>query len=102
MIRVELSPFEKRDLIEYLRYAINQKEINKPDYGDLRRFDTTDYDIMRIEQLIDIIENPERKINIYKPVASETLGKEDKARIRYQKKKEQEQKEQLKDLIEIL
>ena len=54
MIRVELSPFEKRDLIEYLRYAINQKEINKPDYGNLRRFDTTDYDIMRIEQLIFI------------------------------------------------
>lgn len=71
MIRVELDAFEQKDILEYLKYAIEQKEKNRPEpnynlRGGSARFDTTTYDIMRIQQLMKQIESPRSRTNIYK------------------------------------
>lgn len=103
MIRLELDPYEQKDLIEYLKYAINQKEINRPPKnphlkGGGAKFDTTNYDIMRIEYLINQIENPHSKTHIYKPAHYvDYLTNEDKQKARYEKQKEE--KKQTKEMI---
>ena len=108
MIRVELDPYEQKDLIEYLKYAINQKEINRPPKtphlkGGGAKFDTTNYDVMRIEHLIDQIENPRSRMDIYKPARyTEYLTSEDKQKARYEKQKEEKRKKEMEGLIEIL
>ena len=70
MVRIELNAYEKRDLIEYLKYAKEQKEKNKPKLDIItrqtRRFDTTDYDVERIEKLIEVIENNKERISLNK------------------------------------
>ena len=76
MIRIELDTFEQKDLLEYLNYAMEQKEINRPVSitsirGGSSRFDTTTYDIMRISQLIEQIKNPHSRTNVYKSATYE-------------------------------
>ena len=101
MVRVELDPYERGSLIEYLKYAKEQKELNRPKHnpnlkGGGMKFDTTDYDISRIEHLIEQIENPQSRTNIYKPAQyTEYVSRENK-------KKEEERKKEMEGLIEIL
>lgn len=71
MIRIELDTYEQKDLLDYLKYAIEQKEKNRPEpnpylKGGSARFDTTNYDIMRIEQLMRQIERPRSRVSVYK------------------------------------
>jgi len=54
MIRIELEPLEQKDIIDYLRYALSQKEKNKYEKQEYK-FNTTDYDIDRIAFLIDTL-----------------------------------------------
>ena len=89
MIRIELDAFEKKDLIEYLKYAINQKKLNKPKQEYIgMKFDTTNYDIQRIEHLIEEIKNPKAKTNVYKTVEYDRyLVGQEKQKFNYMKKK---------------
>ena len=103
MIRIELDPYEHKDLVTYLKYAIEQKELNRPKpipqlRGGSMKFDTTNYDIMRLEHLINEIENPTSKVNICKPTQyNRYLTREGNQKAKYQ-----EQKEEKEGLIEIL
>lgn len=103
MIRIELDPYEQRDLIECLKYAIDQKELNRPKEnphlkGGGMKFDTTTYDIQRIEQLINQIENPHSRINLYKPYSYDKHI----SRKESEKEKEERAKKEMEGLIEIL
>lgn len=107
MIRIELDPFEQKDLIEYLKYAINQKELNRPEpnhhlKGGGAKFDTTNYDIMRMEYLIDEIQNPREKMNIYKSTSYDTYLSREKQKEDYQKAKLKSVKKEMEGLVEIL
>lgn len=108
MIRIELDPFEQKDLITYLKYAIEQKELNRPKpsphlKGGGMKFDTTNYDIMRLEYLINEIENPTSKVNIYKPTQYDRyLTREENQKAKYQRQKEEKLKKEMEGLIEIL
>lgn len=55
MVRIELEPLEHRDIIEYLKYALNRKQ-NIEEERNIK-FDTTKYDVDRIKFLIDILTN---------------------------------------------
>lgn len=58
MDKIELNPLDKKDLLEVLDYAINQKEINRPVRVTKRgktKWDDTTYWIMRIKQLKKVI-----------------------------------------------
>lgn len=108
MIKIELDPYEQKDLIEYLKYAIDQKELNRPKpsphlNGGGMKFDTTNYDIMRLEHLINEIENPTSKVNIYKPTQYDSyLTREENQKAKYQRQKEEKLKKEMEGLIEIL
>ena len=54
MVRIELEPLEHKDIIDYLKYALEKKRINE---DQNKRFDTTNYDIQRLEFLINILTN---------------------------------------------
>lgn len=83
MVKVELDVFEQKDILEYLQYALEQKELNRPAQnpnlkGGGSKFDTTNYDIQRIKQLMKQIENPKSRVNIYKSAKIETkISRED-------------------------
>ncbi len=61
MVKIELEPLEHKDIIDYLKYAIEQKQIGnvKKDYRGMpdstRKFNTTKYDIDRIKFLIKVL-----------------------------------------------
>lgn len=62
MIRIELEPLEQKDIIDYLQYALDQKEKNKYEEREYK-FNTTNYDIDRIAFLIDTLsKNKDRTI----------------------------------------
>lgn len=68
MINIELDPYEQKDIIEYLKYAQEQKVLNKPKpnpnvKGGSMRFDTTNYDVDRIDYLIKKIETKKLHTN---------------------------------------
>ena len=67
---IELNAYEKKDLIEALEYAKEQKLINKPEIEirgrQTRKFDTTEYDVSRIQNLIDIIKSKKERISLNK------------------------------------
>lgn len=48
---IELSPLDKKDLLELLEYAKEQKRIKKPPRNSVEHWDDTEWWIMRIEQL---------------------------------------------------
>lgn len=98
MVRIELDTYEQGSLVEYLKYAIEQKELNrpKPRPNGGMKFDTTDYDINRIKQLIEQIERPKSRTNIYKPIKyTEYVSRE-------KRKNNGDNKNQMEGLIEIL
>lgn len=69
MNRIELNAYEKKDIIEYLKYAKEQKELNRPIidiFKNKGKFDTTAYDINRIESLIKILESKNERTSLNK------------------------------------
>jgi hypothetical protein len=55
MIRIEISPYDQKDLLELLDYASKMKENNRPILKGSLKWDDTKYWVMRIEQLKQII-----------------------------------------------
>lgn len=57
MERIELSPLDKKDLLELLDYAKEQKIANKPEIKSQRanRWDDTNFWLLRISQLKAVI-----------------------------------------------
>ena len=55
MTRIEISPYEQRDLIEYLKVAQKVLEIKRKKKG-AEKWDNSKYHKMRIDRLIDLIE----------------------------------------------
>lgn len=51
MIRLEINPFDQKDILEMLDYAKMQKKINRPVLKGTQKWDDTNYWIMRIDQL---------------------------------------------------
>ena len=100
MIKIELEPLEHKDIITYLKYAQVQKETNKPTNNIYTKFDSTNYDINRIEQLIEVLETKESRMNIYKANAYVGyLTPREKQKIRYEKERK---KKEMESLVEVL
>lgn len=55
MVRIELEPLEQKDIIEYLKYALDKKQGKEEVH--YTKFNMTNYDIQRIEFLINILTN---------------------------------------------
>jgi hypothetical protein len=57
MVRIDLSPLDKKDLLELLDYAKEQKIANKPEIKSQRanRWDDTNFWLLRISQLKAVI-----------------------------------------------
>ena len=54
MVTVKLTVYEQSDLLRYLEYAKEQKEINQPLVKEgQKKFDDTRYDLHRINILIE-------------------------------------------------
>lgn len=53
VLKIEITPLEKKDLIDYLYYAMKKKET---DNEKQKEFNTCNYDIVRIKYLINKIE----------------------------------------------
>ena len=72
METIQLSIYEKKDLVEILKYAKEQKQKNKPIINIMskqtRKFDTTDYDIGRIDNLLEILKSKKERITLKKRV----------------------------------
>lgn len=68
MVNLQLSPYEHGDIIEYLKYAKEQK-INNQD-KIVSKFNTTKYDVERIEFLIKILLSKNERINVRKNIRS--------------------------------
>lgn len=97
MINIELDAYEKEDIIAYLTYAKKQKELNRPapsfTKGGGSKFDSTDYDINRINQLIVAMDRKGSRINLSKNVDfREYITNDERRKIRYKKEKEQREK----------
>lgn len=77
MTRIELSPYDRDDLIKYLQYAKEKKIENKkiPTRND--RWDDSKYDCMRIDYLIRMIEGKIYTQGFYTSSAPE-VSEEDK------------------------
>lgn len=67
MIRIELSPFDEKDILELLDYAKEMKEQRRPEKKGKGHdgWDDTDYWLMRIEQLKEIIKSRNINDNLY-------------------------------------
>lgn len=67
MIRIELSPFDEKDILELLDYAKEMKEQHRPQKKGKGHdgWDDTDYWLMRIEQLKEIIKSRNINDNLY-------------------------------------
>lgn len=70
MIRIELEPLEQKDIIEYLKYALVQKEKNMYEEREYK-FNTSKYDIDRIAFLIDTLSNNKDRTILNKKNVSE-------------------------------
>ena len=66
MTKIELSPFDQKDILELLDYAKNQKIHNRPTLKGTQKWDDTNYWIERIEYLKKVINGKVRQPNIYK------------------------------------
>ena len=51
MVTIKLNPYERQELLRYLEYAKSRKLIDQVSRNE--KFDTTQYDIERINVLID-------------------------------------------------
>lgn len=97
MINIELDAYEKEDIITYLKYAKEQKELNRPilnfNKGGGSKFDSTDYDINRINQLIVAMDRKGSRINLSKNVDfRDYIPKDEKQKMRYKREKELKEK----------
>ena len=90
MIRIELSPFDEKDILELLDYAKEMKEEHRPEKKGKGHdgWDDTDYWLMRIEQLKEIIKSRNINDNLYGSSLPEgEPGENDKLKEYYQRKK---------------
>ena len=92
MIRIELEPLEQKDILEMLDYASEMKEKNRPSKIEPHKWDDTNYWIMRIDQLKQILNGKVVRDSVYRS----SLGTidmenthEEKMHQRYQKRKEE-------------
>ena len=104
MIKLELTRLEHNDIIEYLKYAQKQKQLNQKKQNETGiaglKFDTTIYDINRINQLIEILNFRGSRTNIYKSSANMYLSKEERYLTYYEKRKKD--KDNSEGLIKVL
>ena len=58
VLKIEITPLEKKDLIDYLYYAMKKKETDNEKQKEfkIKQFNTCNYDIVRIKYLINKIE----------------------------------------------
>ena len=68
MINLQLSPYEHKDIITYLQYAREQKINNY--YSKRYKFDSTKYDVARIDFLIKVLMSKSERINLRKNIRS--------------------------------
>lgn len=75
MATINCTEYEKNEFVRFLEYAKEQKELNRPPKGRKEKFDTTDYDIERINVLIGRVNGNYREFyhrTTTKPVNQET------------------------------
>ena len=93
MAIIDVEPLEKKDIIDYLKYALKKKE-EEPDSGK-NQFTTKYYDIERIKTLIDKLNYGKSKDYIvqktsYKETFTNSENKyynSEKAKQEYQQRK---------------
>lgn len=66
MIRIEISPYEQKDILEMLDYAKEQKLSNKPILRGSHKWDDSGYWELRIEYLKKVVLGKGNKPSIYK------------------------------------
>ena len=85
MIKIELDPYEKKDLLEYLEYAKSHYYFEKPD----KKWDNRYYNIHRIDHLIDCINGKVNHGGVYASsfeTIQRNLTKTEKSRVVYREK----------------
>lgn len=73
MVRIEISPFDQKDILEMLEYAKMQKKINRPVLKGTQKWDDTEYWVMRIDQLKEVVMGKKVQETIYRS-SLPTLG----------------------------
>ena len=87
-MEIDLSPFDKKDLLELLDYASEMKQEHRPVLKGPNKWDDTDYWVMRIEQLKQLINGRNIRNSLYGSTLPEAEPlAEEKAREYYQRKK---------------
>lgn len=90
---IELSPLDRKDLLELLEYAKKQKRIKKPPRNSVEHWDDTEWWMMRIEQLETIIKGKNVQ-NSFIQSSYETIDYEmslsDKNKLKYRKSLEED------------
>lgn len=87
-MEINLSPFDQKDLLELLDYASEMKQQYKPILKGTNRWDDTDYWVMRIDQLKQLINGRNIKNSLYGSSLPEPEPlQEEKTKERYQRKK---------------
>lgn len=102
-MEIDLSPFDKKDLLELLDYASAMKEEHRPPKrtGRGSTWDDTDYWVMRIEQLKQLINGRNVRNSLYGSSLPEAEpSAEEKTREYYQRKKRENDIFNGKDFIE--
>lgn len=90
MVEIELSPFDKKDLLEMLDYASEMKQEHRPPkkVGRGSVWDDTDYWVMRIEQLKQLINGKKVGRSLYGSTLPDAEPhQEEKNKQYYQKRK---------------
>ena len=86
-MEINISPFDQKDLLELLDLASDIKEQNRPEKKS-NKWDDTDYWLMRIEQLKQLIKGRNVAPSLYRSTLPEAEPlQEEKNRQRYQKRK---------------
>ena len=91
MTRIELSPFDEKDILELLDYAKEMKEEHRPGNQRHDKWDDTDYWVMRIEQLKMIIKGRNVNNSLYGSSLPEGEPNEFEKRKEYYRKVEKKQ-----------
>lgn len=75
MIRIEMSPYDQKDILELLDYAKEQKIINKPILRGSQKWDDSGYWEFRVEHLKKVIEGKVHNESIYKSTLIDYMEK---------------------------
>ncbi len=90
---IELSPLDKKDLLELLEYAKKQKSIKKPPRNSVEHWDDSNWWIMRIEQLEMVINGKNVQNSLiqssYGTIDCE-MSSSDKSKLKYRKSLEED------------